>query len=79
MLRPKAIKVEPLENYILAITFDNGERKQFDVKPYIHGSWYSQLKDNAYFNAVKPDGFTIVWLNGQDICPDDLYYSSKAI
>lgn len=78
MLRPTATKVIPQENYILDVTFDNGERKFFDVKPYIKGSWYGQLSDCNYFKAVQTDGFTVVWPEGQDICPDDLYYLSKA-
>lgn len=76
MLRPTAIKVFVLKNYKLKIEFNNGEIKIFDVSPYIQGSWYSQLKDSNYFSLVKPDGFTITWPNGQDICPDDLYYNS---
>lgn len=76
MLRPTVVEVTPLENYKLLIKFDNGERKLFDVKPYISGSWYGELKDQSYFKAVLADGFTVVWPNGQDICPDDLYYSS---
>lgn len=79
MLRPTATEVKPLENYKLLIKFDNGEIKIFDVKPYIMGSWYGELGNQNYFKAVSVDGFTIVWPNGQDICPDDLYYSGVAI
>ncbi len=74
MLRPTAVEVTPLDNYRVLIKFDNGEKKLFDVKPYIFGSWYGELNDKSYFKAVAVDGFTIVWPNGQDICPDDLYY-----
>lgn len=79
MLRPKAIKVEPLDNYELDVTFDNGERKIFDVKPYIKGQWFGELQDPCVFKTVHIAGLSIEWANGQDICPDDLYYSSKAI
>jgi hypothetical protein len=76
MLRPAATKVVPLDQYLLKITFDNGEDRIFDVKPYIQGSWYGELSDPAYFKSVFPDGFSVEWANGQDLCPDELYYSS---
>lgn len=73
MLRPTAVSVIPNDDYIISVKFDNGEEKKFDVKPYIKGEWYSQLRDVAYFKAVKTDGYTVVWPDGQDICPDELY------
>ena len=45
MLRPTATSVRAEEGYILDVEFDNGERKQFDVKPYIKGSWYGKLEN----------------------------------
>ena len=39
MLRPTAKTVKAKENYFLEVEFDNGERKVFDVKPYIQGEW----------------------------------------
>ncbi len=78
MLRPTATKAVPMENYILRISFDNGEIKDFDVKPYIRGSWYGELSDPAYFKSVKTNGYSVEWANGQDLCPDELYYSSVA-
>lgn len=77
MLRPTAVSVVPQDNYILSIKFDNGEKKFFDVKPYIKGDWYGQLKNVMYFNAVTTDGYTVVWPEGQDICPDELYAFSQ--
>ena len=79
MLRPTAKEVIAKEDYVLDIKFDNGERKLFDVKPYIQGEWYGKLKDSAYFKAVAVDGFTVVWPDGQDICPDELYENSKSV
>ena len=52
-------------------------RKEFDVKPYIRGEWYGKLHDRNYFNAVETDGYTVVWPEGKDICPDELYELSK--
>ena len=41
--------------------------------------FYSNLKNIKYFNNVKPRGDTIEWANGEDVCPEDLYYNSKKI
>lgn len=76
MLRPTVIKVTALPNYMLDLTFDNGEHRIFDVKPYIKGSWFGQLKDPGVFNTVKANGYSVEWSDGQDLCPDDLYYNS---
>lgn len=76
MLRPTAIKVEPMPDFFLRIQFDNGETRVFDVKPYIKGTWYGKLGDRAYFNTVSQNGFSVEWPDGQDLCPDDIYYNS---
>ena len=73
MLRPTANAVKAKEDYMIEVTFDNGETKVFDVKPYIKGSWYGQLEDETYFAAVTTDGYTVVWPDGQNLCSDELY------
>lgn len=75
-MRPRAIEVEPLENYILKIKFDNQEIKKFDVKPYLKYKAFEKLKDKKIFNTVKINGLSIAWINGEDICPDELYSNS---
>lgn len=73
MLRPTAVRVFPEPDYMIKVVFDNGEIKRFDVKPYIQGEWYGQLANEMYFRAVKTDGYTVCWPDGQDLCPDELY------
>lgn len=79
MLRPTAVKATALDDYKLNIVFDNNEQRILDVKPYIKGAWYGELKDKDYFNKVSVDGFTVIWPDGQDLCPDEVYLYSKAI
>ena len=79
MLRPTAISVIPQKGFFLQVQFDNGEKKLFDVKPYIQGSWFGRLRDEKYFNMVRTDGFTVVWPEGQDLCPDELYEMSETM
>ena len=79
MLRPTVTKAIPRDDYNLLLEFNNGEKKSFDVKPYIKGAWFGVLKDTVYFSRIKTNGFNIEWPDGQDICPDDLYFNSVAI
>jgi len=79
MLRPTVIQVLPEKNGMLLLTFDNGEKKRFDVKPHIEGNFYGKLADKDYFNCAATDGFTVCWPDGQDLCPDELYYSSVKV
>ena len=79
MLRPSAIEVTPADNYTLLITFDNKERRLFDVKPHLDHPAFRELKTPALFRTVKPAGLSVEWLHGQDICPDELYYNSVSV
>ena len=76
-MRPRAIEVEPLENYILKIKFDNQEVKKFDVKPYFKFKIFKELQEKNKFDTVKVSGLSIEWENGADICPDELYNNSR--
>ncbi|MCC8101703.1 MAG: DUF2442 domain-containing protein [Clostridiales bacterium] len=78
-MRPKAVSVQPLENYNLLVLFDNGEKRIYDAKPLIKGEWFGKLKDLKLFNTVHVAGLSIEWAGGQDVCPDDLYYSSVPV
>ena len=75
MLQPSIVKLEALEDKVLRLTYETGEIKRFDVKPYISGAWYSLLNDAAYFNTVHiiDSGRGIAWEGGQDIAPHELY------
>lgn len=75
MLQPRLTAVSPVENHHLLLTYETGEKRIFNVAPYIVGSWYSELTDEAYFCSVSllPGGTGIEWLHGQDIAPHELY------
>ena len=59
MRYPKVIDVKPIEDYNVIITYETGEKKKFDVTPYIKGNWFGELKDIEIFKAVRPCGSTI--------------------
>jgi hypothetical protein len=65
--------VSPLADYQLLLTFDNGERRRFDVKPYLDRGVFMALKDPTVFNSVRVSFDTIEWNNGADLCPEVLY------
>jgi hypothetical protein len=78
-LAPTCIKVVPQPDFCLPVTFDNGETRLYDVKPHFNHPAYGELRQIGYFKTVKPAGLSVEWLNGQDICPDELYYNSKLL
>ena len=46
-------KVEPKPNYLLLLTFENGEKRQFDMKPYLHIGIFKQLQDKKVFKTKE--------------------------
>ncbi len=79
-ITPDVIKVKALDDYLLEVTFETKEIKIFDMKNLINNiEFYKRLKNKDYFKKVKPYNETVIWENGEDVCPEDLYYKSKTI
>jgi hypothetical protein len=78
-MHPRVKNVKPLENYLLQLTFENGEVKIFDATPYLNKGIFKELQNKAIFNTVLPFMGTIKWPNDQDFCPDTLYEESTPI
>jgi hypothetical protein len=72
-------KVEPTPYYQLILTFENGEKRQFDMNPYLGIGIFKELKDISLFNTVKVSFDTIEWDNEADLDPEILYNNSKKI
>ncbi|MDO4442441.1 MAG: DUF2442 domain-containing protein [Slackia sp.] len=71
----KIASVSPADGYKVVLSYETGEKRLFDVSPYIEGDWFGELADQGYFRQVKVEsGFRdfIVWPHGQDIAPHDL-------
>lgn len=73
--------VRVLARYIVELTFDTGEIKVLDMEPFMRGPVFDPLlSDYCLFLQVMADrdSGTIVWPNGADWAPDELYNRSKA-
>lgn len=77
MIKPTA--VIPLENYRLLLDFSNGEKKLFDLTPYLPIPFYAKLRNVAEFKKVYVGEYTIEWPNGCDISPHELYDDSVPV
>jgi len=73
------VDVNPEPNYKLKLTFENGEKRIFDVSEYLEIGVFSELKDISIFNSVKITFDSIEWINGIDIEPEELYEKSIPI
>jgi hypothetical protein len=71
--------VKPEDNYLLNLTFENGEKRQFDMKPYLDFGIFKELKDQSLFKTVKPSFDSIEWANEADFDPEVLYEKSIKI
>jgi len=68
--------VKPLDNYKLLLEFGNGEKKVFDVSPYLSIGKFSELRDLSIFTSVIVKFDSIEWVNHLDIDPEFLYEKS---
>ncbi len=76
-MTPDILEVKALQGYYIYIKFEIGEEKVYNMKKCIEEiKYYSKLKKREYFENIKPRGETVEWQEGEDVCPENLYYDS---
>lgn len=78
-LNPRVVAAQASADYALVLTFDNGERRLFDAKPFLQAPVFHALANPAYFAAVKADHGTVMWPGEEDFCPDTLWLNSQPL
>lgn len=73
------INVEPREDYTLLITFADGSKRIYNVKPLLSKSIFSQLNNLSFFLTAHADCGTVVWNDDIDIAPEHLYECSTPL
>ena len=68
--------VQTMQDFLLRLTFKNGEVKIFDMKPYLEIGIFKELKDEGIFNTAKVSFDAAEWENEADIDPETLYHGS---
>lgn len=76
ILSPRVKKVSAENNFCLILSFENGEEKIFDVKPFLDFEVYRALKDETFFRLARPSFGTVSWNDEIDFDPDRLYLDS---
>ena len=79
IMYPVIKEVKPGLDYTLLLTFDDGDKRQFDMKPYLDSGIFREVRDVAKFNAVHVSFDTIEWENEADFDPEVLYKNSELI
>lgn len=70
-------EVQPLNDYKILVTFNNGEKRIKDMKPYLEKGVFKKLKDESFFKSVKLAYGTVSWGNNIDLCADSIYETSS--
>jgi len=69
--------VQAKPDFSMIIEFENGEKKCFDMKPYMDQKPWLRLKEgDAFLKAFVLNG-TVAWPGNLDIDPETLYECSQ--
>jgi len=68
--------VETLPDYVLLLTFNNGQRRRFHMRPYLGYPVFRPLENPGLFSLARVDYGTVTWPGDIDIAPERLYADS---
>lgn len=71
------VGVEASPDYKLYLEFENGEKRVFDMSPYMDKRPFASLKGSILFTMASVDYGTVVWPGDIDISPETLYDRSR--
>jgi hypothetical protein len=73
------ISVTPQDDRTLLLTFENQEKRSFDMKPYLVKAPFSILENLPLFMKATIACGTVVWPGNLDIAPETLYDGSEPV
>jgi hypothetical protein len=72
-------KIKTTNEFTIEITYENGELREFDMKPLLPLKPWTKLQNVALFHQAQIFYNTIIWPGEIDIAPETLYLDSKLI
>lgn len=72
-MTPEVVNVKPLHDYCLEAEFATGERRWFDMKPYLHYPAFAPLLEEGLFKKAHVAYGVVAWTEEIDLSPDTLY------
>jgi hypothetical protein len=69
-------QVEVAPDHLLRLVFDTGEKRCFDMKPYLRYPVFKRLQNPGFFALARIDYGTVTWPGDIDIAPETLYNES---
>jgi hypothetical protein len=79
IMNPYVKSVRALDDYQLALEFENEERRLFDMKPYLNRGIFARLQNHALFQAARVVAGSVEWPGGLDLSYDTLYLESQSV
>jgi hypothetical protein len=76
---PDVVRVKPLPDYRLEADFINGEKRLFDMRPYLAYPAFAPLAEGALFMKARVVLGTVAWTEEIDISPDTLYLRGRPL
>lgn len=78
-MNPHVKNVKALDDYQLALEFENEGWRIFDVKPYLNRGIFVRLQNQALFQAARVVAGSVEWSGGLDLSYDTLYLESQPV
>jgi len=76
-MNPYVKSVRALDDYQLALEFENEGWRIFDMKPYLSRGIFVRLQNRAVFQAARVVAGSVEWPEGLDLSYDTLYLESQ--
>ena len=76
-MNPFARRICPVGDSTLEIEFETGERRIFDMTPYLRRGVFARLRDRSIFMSARVVAGSVEWPGGIDLSYDTLYVESR--
>ncbi|MBI3161157.1 MAG: DUF2442 domain-containing protein [Chloroflexi bacterium] len=78
-MNPYVKSVKPQDDYFLLLIFENGEKRRFDLKPYLNKGVFARLQNPTLYKTVRAVSGSVEWNGEIDLSYDTLYLESKPV